>query len=78
MIFYQKLKFSSGTRGPRKAENVWKMYHAFVDAIITRKTLEMFQKFFMDDTISKTRVLNWYKRFKEGRERVEDRSCFSR
>ncbi|XP_023232797.1 putative uncharacterized protein FLJ37770 [Centruroides sculpturatus] len=40
--------------------------------------LEMLKKAFGDYTLSKTRVFEWYKMFKEGRECVEDEPCSGR
>lgn len=41
--------------------------------ISAAETLRMLQKAFGDQALSKTRTFEWYKMFKEGRERVEDK-----
>jgi len=45
--------------------------------ISSAKTLVMLQKAFGEQALSKTRVHEWYKMFKEGRESVEDRSAIN-
>ena len=40
--------------------------------IFVAETFRMLQKAFGDLTISQKNVYNWYKDFKEGRERVDD------
>lgn len=40
--------------------------------ISAAETLRMLQKAFGEETLSKSRVYEWYKMFKEGRESVED------
>lgn len=40
--------------------------------ISAAETLKMLQKAFGEQALSKTRVYEWYKMFKEGREIIED------
>ena len=38
----------------------------------TTETLKLLQEVYGDDTMSRTRLFEWHRRFKEGREQMED------
>jgi len=50
----------------------------FLNGINAAETLKMLEKAYGDRALPKSTTYDWYKLFKEGRERVEDEECLGR